>query len=157
MRYCFDTSGFIQPWRYIYPPDLFSPLWQKIEELIKRGEIGSSEIVLDDLKRIEDEVFRWAKTQNNLFAKLDGPIQREVREILNVYPRLVEQGGRRSASDPFVVALAKINNACVITYELFHPNSARVNIPFVCRHYNIRCKDLLGMMRDYSWRFNFVD
>ena len=157
MKYCFDTSAFIQPWRNRFPPDLFSPLWKKIESLIIGGDIISSRVVLDDLKRMDDDVFGWAKTQKKLFIEIDEAIQREVREILATYPRLVEQGGKRSSSDPFVVALAKLNDACVVTYELPHLNSNKTNIPFVCHQYSIDCKDLLDVMRDYGWRFDLID
>lgn len=157
MKYCFDTSAFIQPWQNRFPPDLFSPLWTKIERVILAGDIVSSKVVLDDLKRIDDDVYRWAKVQKNLFIEIDESIQCEVQEILAAFPRLVEQGGRRSSSDPFVVALAKLNNVCVVTYELPHPNSKRTNIPIVCRNYGIEYKDLLGVMRDYKWRFDIIE
>ena len=157
MKYCFDTSAFIQPWQNRFPPDLFSPLWTKIEQLIMDGDIVSSKVVLDDLKRIDDDVYKWAKIQKNLFIGIDEPIQLEVQQILETFPRLVEQGGRRSSSDPFVVALAKLNKVCVVTYELHHLNSKKINIPYVCHYYKIECKDLLGVVRDYKWRFELIE
>ena len=34
---------------------------------------------------------------------------------MQFYPNLVRQRGRRSAADPFVVALAMVNNGTVVT------------------------------------------
>jgi hypothetical protein len=42
-------------------------------------------------------------------------VEQGVQQILQFDPNLVRQGGRRSAADPFAIALAMVNNGTVVT------------------------------------------
>jgi len=60
--YVIDTNALIDLWRRRYPRDVFPTLWQKIEELIKSGELVAPQEVLSELQRQHDELYLWAKT-----------------------------------------------------------------------------------------------
>ncbi|HWS91227.1 MAG TPA: hypothetical protein VN306_01615 [Mycobacterium sp.] len=55
------------------------------------------------------------RCEGDQFCSLDASIQQGVRQILQFYPNLVRQGGRRSAADPLVIALAMVNNGTAAT------------------------------------------
>ncbi len=54
-------------------------------------------------------------------------------------------------ADPFVIASAKINQACVVTEEKNKKNSAQ--IPNICDHFEIDCTNLDGFMEREKWLF----
>jgi len=89
-----------------------------------------------------------------LFIPIDTQIQQVVSNILKDYERLVDTKKGRSVSDPFVIALAQIHKACVVTGELPTNNIKKPNIPDVCRALGIRYINLLSLMREQGWVFN---
>ena len=50
----------------------------------------------------------------------------------------------RYFADPFIIALAKVKNACVVTEEAKKPNSP--SIPNICEEFEIECTNLEGFM-----------
>src|ERR1043166_503397 len=64
-----------------------------------------------------------------MFLRLDADIQRVVAEILAAHPRLVEAGGKRSAADPFVIAVARLHKCVVVTGESRSGNSTSLAFP----------------------------
>lgn len=153
MRYSFDTSALIGAWRRNYPPDIFPKWWELFEESINNGLVRATEEVKEELSKQDDELYSWARNHHQLFLPIDELIQLEVKDILESYPRLVENKKNRTIADPFVIALAKINNAIVVTCENLANRPDRPNIPDVCRGLNIDYVDLLGFMRSMNWRF----
>ena len=152
MQYSIDTSALIDAWVRYYAPDVFPGWWILFEESIQEGLVRASKLVLLDLERKDDTVHAWAKGHPDLFISIDGEIQGEVTNILASYPRLVENRKNRSASDPFVIALARLNNACVVTGENLTGKIDRPNIPDVCQAMSIPCINLLKFMREMKWR-----
>jgi len=57
----------------------------------------------------------------------------------------------KPVADPFVIARAKILDACVVTQEKNTENAAK--IPNVCDHFGIDCINLEGFMKKESWTF----
>ena len=55
--YVIDTNALIDLWRRRYPRDVFPTLWQKIEGLIKSGELVAPQEVLNELQRQHDELY----------------------------------------------------------------------------------------------------
>ncbi|MCZ6821218.1 MAG: DUF4411 family protein [Calditrichaeota bacterium] len=54
-------------------------------------------------------------------------------------------------ADPFVIASARIRQACVVTEEGKKKNAAR--IPNVCEYFGVDCTNLEGFMERERWRF----
>lgn len=117
MLYSFDTSAILNGRRDLFRPAVFRSLWARVEDVISAGQIRSVDEVQRELARRDDDAKQWADAQTDLFCPLDEQIQQAVRRILRLYPNMVRQGGRRSAADPFVIALAMVNNGTVVTQE----------------------------------------
>lgn len=153
MKYSLDTSGILDGWRH-YPPDIFPPVWERFDALITSGAARASDEVLRELKKKEgDETYTWCAARPALFLPLDGKIQKAVTEILAAHPRLVESGGKRSAADPFVIAVARVHKCAVVTGESASGKINKPRIPDVCEALGIEVLSLLGVFRREGWTF----
>ncbi|MFH1742962.1 MAG: DUF4411 family protein [bacterium] len=152
-KYSIDTSSILHAWRRSYPPNSFPSLWQNIEELINRGDLIATEAVLFELEPKDDEVYKWAKSRIQMFVSIDERIQEFVAEIMRDYPNLVDYRRMRSAADPFVIALAKIENCSVVTNENVSVNPEKPKIPNVCRAMGILSISFLELISEQAWKF----
>lgn len=153
-KYCIDTSALLDAWLRWYPPDIFPGLWDKLDQLINESRLIATEEVFIELSYKEDLLFEWAgERQNKLFFPLDDQIQIEVTAILTEFPKLVDQRPGKGTADPFVIALAKITNATVVTGELPTNNLQRPKIPDVCNQLNIQCIKITELIRMENWSF----
>ena len=146
MRYCFDTSGLIEPWVRLYPPDVFRPVWQKLESLADNGIIGAPVDVRIELEQQKDDLFEWAKAREAFFLPSDRPLLERAKDIVNAHPRLVNVNSTKSGADPFVIALAEIHGVPLITYETMS-KAATPKIPNVCAARGIRVFTLVDVLR----------
>lgn len=153
MKYCFDTSALLDGWVRWYPPDTFRTLWDNIEELVEERIIVAPEEVLAELTKKDDDVHKWAKKNKEMFLAPIEEVQMATAEVLERFPRLVDSRRDRSQADPFVIAVAKINNLVVVTEEKNQGTETRPTIPIVCTHFGIKHMRLLDMIRDQGWIF----
>jgi predicted nucleic acid-binding protein len=151
--YSFDTSAILNGRRDLYRPTVFHTLWAQIEDAIVAGQIRSVDEVQRELARRDDDARQWADAQGDLFVPLELPIQQSATQILNLHPRLVSQGGRRSAADPFVIALAMVNNGTVVTEETASGNINKPRIPDVCDELGVPYLTLMGYIEAQGWTF----
>ena len=121
--------------------------------MIDAQDLIATEEVLFELERKDDEVYEWALDRRKMFLPIDAGIQTAVQDILRDHPRLVDTRRSRSAADPFVIALAKVEEATVITQERATNRSDRPHIPDVCAAQTIRCIDLLQVIKEQNWIF----
>jgi predicted nucleic acid-binding protein len=155
MEYSLDTSAIIDAWVRNYPIQQFPRLWKNLEALIHKQELCSTEEVLHELEKHDDEVYKWAKSQQKLFVPIDEEIQQMVADILKRHPLLVNSNKSRSGADPFVIALAQVNNCKVVTSERKSPNpTKKPHIPDVCDARQILCISLLDLIKEQRWVFN---
>jgi hypothetical protein len=148
-----DTSAILDGWRRYYPPDVFPGLWEHLDELIEEGRLVATEEVLRELKRKDDEVYAWAKERELMFVPIDEAIQPAVSAILAQFEKLVDTRANRSAGDPFVIALARIQECAVVTGERPTGNLNRPNIPDVCQELKLSWLSLLQLIRNEKWVF----
>jgi hypothetical protein len=137
----------------ILPPSSFPGLWIRIEELIQQGDLRATEEVLHELEKRDDEVLEWAKAQDGFFVLIDQPIQTEVASVLSGFPQLIDTRQNRSAADPFVIALAKVEGCAVVTGEGPTGSDKRPHIPDVCRAMGIKTLRLLDLIVEEGWTF----
>lgn len=150
MSYCMDTSALMDAWFRHYPPASFPSVWTHMEEAADNGVLISPDEVLNDLKRKDDDLHKWAKARPNMFLPLEGDVQLAVQEILARFPRLVDTRKGLSTSDPFVIALAKVRGTPVVTGEK-GGTAEKPKIPSVCHHYGIDCLGLLQLIAQLGW------
>jgi len=151
--YCIDTSAIIDAMRRYYPPDAFPGLWEKLELMIESEELIAPKEVLHELSKKDDDTYEWAKNNSKIFIELDEEVQWATSEILNEFPRLVADMSGRNHADSFVIALARVKGAVVVTNEKRARNPKTPKIPDVCEHLDIRCIDLLNLILEKGWRF----
>ena len=127
-------------------------LWDRdIPRLVASGELRATEEVLVELKLQDDQLLAFiADYADDLFVELDEPIQYEVRAILRDHPRLIHAG--RSGADPFVIALAKINN-CTVVCEEGRGKKNAPRIPDVCDALGVRCAKFNNLVFEQGWTY----
>ena len=86
-----------------------------------------------------------------MFKATETKIQLKVKQILKKYPELTKQN--RSAADPFVIALAMVEDCRVVTAETMTRKPKRPKIPDVCKALKVPCINLLQLCREKNWRF----
>ena len=153
MKYSLDTSAVVQAWRTHYPPEVFPAVWERLDDLIDSGALRATEEVLYELERKDDEVLSWVREREELIIDIDQEIQIAVQAILEEHKRLLDTRKSRSGADPFVIALAQIHRAAVVTYERPTNSPTRPNIPDVCRALGVRCITFLELLREQGWVF----
>jgi hypothetical protein len=88
-----------------------------------------------------------------LFAPLDQPLQLAVAQVIEACPDLYDSDGERNRADPFVVALAKMRQAIVVTKE--RPRKGRTGrrrIPDACTDLDIPCIGWFEFLQGIGWR-----
>ena len=147
MNYVFDANIFINLQRR-QPIDLYKPLWEIVSNLMHDGVVISSAEVLDEINRGNDELKTWVKQRKDCFIESDAEIQLCVREILRQDRGLIDGGKKNNCADPFVIALAKLRKAKVITEESPSGNENAPKIPDVCRKHGIEYLNFVDFMRE---------
>jgi hypothetical protein len=121
--------------------------------MIASTKLISPDEVLFELSQKDDAVYEWARTNRAMFVPLDEEIQQATTEILGRFPRLVGAMRDRNRADPFVIALAKVKQATVVTGEKNIGTPDRPRIPTVCNHFGIGHRSLLQLIREKGWTF----
>lgn len=152
-KYSFDTSAFINTWAVHYRPNSFSGLWKKLEESAHRGLIYATEEVLEEIKRQDDDLLRWCLSHQKIFVPHNDPIQVSAREVLRKYKKLIDSRTNRHGADPFVIALARVMNLTVVTYEGGSGSDNKPNIPYVCKALTVRCVRFADFIEEQGWVF----
>lgn len=156
MRYVFDSDPLINLFRHYYPRR-FPTLWEQFDALVSGGELISVREVFNEIGSSGDSLGTWAKDQKNiLFLETTVEEFKFVAEIFQVHHfqamiRKQERFKGKPVADPFVIARAKILNACVVTQEKKTDKAAK--IPNVCDYFEIDCINLEGFMEKENWTF----
>jgi hypothetical protein len=151
--YCIDTNALADLWRRLYPIDVFPSLWKNMEELIRSGKLIAPREVLNELEKIDDDLLKWAKNHRTMFVAPETEQLNQVKEILRVFPTLIEPTKTTPDADPFVIALAITEQGVVVTSEKIAGPGGRPKIPNVCLNYKIKCLNLLDFFREQKWNF----
>ena len=140
-----------------YYPSRFPTLWEQFDALVSEGKILSVREVYNEIESENNSLGTWAKEQKNiLFLETTVEEFKFVAEIFQVrhFQAMIRKQERlkgKPVADPFVIARAKILNACVVTQEKKTDNAAK--IPNVCDHFGISCINLEGFMEEENWTF----
>jgi hypothetical protein len=153
--YSLDTSALITAWWRNYPPDVFGPVWDHMDTLIRNGVVRASREVLTELEKQDDDLYHWCRVrEDDLFIDLVEELQDAVTTLLAKYPKLVATG--RNKADPFVIALATLSKPTpliIVTEEGTVSGSAkRPNIPFICSNEGLTAKPLITLLRNTGFK-----
>jgi hypothetical protein len=151
--YSLDTSALVTAWGRNYPPDVFAPVWDHMDTLIRNGVVRASREVLTELEKQDDELCHWCKVrEDDLFIDLVEELQDAVTALLAKYPKIVAAGKGRNRADPFVIALAtlaKPTPLIIVTEESpLNGSPKRPNIPFICKNEGLASHPLITLLRN---------
>jgi predicted nucleic acid-binding protein len=154
MKYSLDTSALIDGFED-YPPEVFRTLWQRMHYLSLSGSLIASEEVLSDLQKKDDgSPYQWLRARPHMIVPVDEAIQLRMKDIMRSHPRLVNTQKGRSASDPWVIALAVVTNGAVVSSEKHRTNNhKRPKIPDVCEDLGILHLRIADVFRRQGWDF----
>jgi len=135
-----------------YPVDVIPGLWDRLDAMIRAGELVAPDEVGREIAKQDDGLNAWVKDRPEQLIPLDDEIQRATSEVLDAFPELVKELSGRNQADPFVVALARVGSLTVVTQEK-GGSQARPRIPMVCQHFGVACMDVVSFIRDRGWTF----
>ena len=157
--YCIDASSLINLKQY-YRRKVFSGLWDKIEDMVRTGRLIAPDEVRREIEK-DDLLGPWAKKNKKMFRNPDQEQMNTAKDVIKHFPNLAKPGKFGPAADPFVVALANLEerrrsgsllqekSECVVV-----TNERRTHgIPVACKHYNIECVTLVDLFDREGWEF----
>lgn len=151
MIYCIDTSSLVAAWQERYPIENFPAFWVKVDELIIAGRLVAPIDVLYEIKKRSDELHAWLKPRSVMFRELDDAVQIAAAQILAQFPRLVGERKLRTSADPFVIALARVEDLQLVTDEKPTGSLTRPNIPDVCAQLSMTSVGILHLIKSEKW------
>jgi uncharacterized protein with PIN domain len=152
MVYCVDTSALIAAWQERYPQENFPKFWERMDGLIRDGEMVAPMEVFIETKKRSDELHGWLKDRKSaMFYEIDDGVQEQAAMVLQQFPRLVGLKKQDTSADTFVIALAQVRGIPLVTEEKRTGNDRKPNIPDVCAFFGVECKNLLDLIRSEKW------
>lgn len=153
--YSMDTSALLDGLERYYPEAVFPGLWERVDDLVAQDRLLLSEEVWEECRVHDAATKSWcdARGKNALVVATDAAIAAEVSRILQRFPRLVANMKGRNRADPFVIALARLRKATVVTGEGADGTENRPKIPFICHELNIPCLRFTEIIKAEGWQF----
>jgi len=156
MIYIFDTNVFMAMGHFF--PSRFPTIWAKIDELAQTKVLRS---VKEVRREIEvncpyDYIEAWVKKHHDIFLP---PTEEESKIVSDIFKKEQYRGIVRRekmlkglpVADPFIIAAAKANKACVVTQESLKPGGAR--IPTICSDLHVDCIDLEKFLEQQDLKY----
>jgi hypothetical protein len=158
-NYCLDANVLINGWQKYYSPKFCPDYWILLNELGRQGRIYVPQAVFDEIGRTEDELSIWLKNSHISIRKVDGAVTECLRKIYaenQIHQYLVDNTKQRSLADPWVIAHALNENACVVTKEekVTVPGTTRIKIPNVCDNMRLRWINDFQLIQELKIRFS---
>lgn len=128
-KFVFDTSAFINSWRYHYRLPVFEGVWTALGYALAREQIVAPDEVLREVKRkAGGELHDWLAPFPDAFRPPQESWQPHMETVRQHAPHWFSGTADRDAADPFVVAMALDLALPVVTYEgiAFSGDPARV-------------------------------
>ncbi len=155
MVYSADTSALIDGLERYYPERTFPGVWTRIDELVTSGRFFISEEVWEEVKSRDEVAKEWCERYGpDLIVRTDAEVVAEVRSVLAQFPRIVANMKNRNRADPFVIAVAAVRGAVVLTGEGADGTSNRPKIPYVCNERGITCLRFVELLESEGWVFD---
>ncbi len=156
--YCLDANVLIQAWQKYYAPAVCPSYWEVLDDLGRQGRIFLPSWVAEEVTRTDDDLAQWLKGSSIIIRAVSEEVTRKLQEIFAKDPRhqqLVDNTKQRSLADPWLIAHAMAENACVVTKEEkpIAANNKRIKIPHVCDAMNVRCIDDFEMIKELGITF----
>ncbi len=141
--YCLDANVLIQAWQKYYSPRFCWDYWKILSKLGREKRLFLPQSVYEEITRVDDDLTEWLKNSKIPTHRVDGTVIACWADIIDKDPThkyLVDNVKYRSLADPWVIAHAMKEKACVVTKEekITVINSPKIKIPNVCENMGIR-------------------
>ena len=119
MTYCLDTNTLIHAWNFWYKQHTHPSLWAAFETLGRSGTLKIPEQVYDEIQQKDDHLAAWCqKTKTPLVYEATDATEAEYARLVKHYPMMAGGLGLgNDYADLYVVAVASVNDATVVTNE----------------------------------------
>jgi len=152
--YSVDTSALIDGLERFYRPLSFPSLWIRVDQLIAEGRLLCSEEILEEATLRDLPAKEWClQRKEQLIVPTDAAVATEVQALLGKYPAMTKNLKGRNRADPFVVVVASMRGATVVTGEGQGGSASRPKIPWVCHELGIPCVQLADVITQEGWAF----
>lgn len=160
-KYCLDANVLIEAWNKYYSPKFFSSYWDYLNQFGKQGRIFIPQAVFDEIAKSDDELLKWLKASSIVAQPITETVTKCLKDIFDADPvhiQLVDNIKQRSLADPWVVAHAIHEKACVVTKETKNTttNSSRIRIPNVCDNMKVRWINDFQFIEEMNLHFSCV-
>jgi hypothetical protein len=155
--YSIDTNVLMDWQARFFPTDIFPSIVNYVDGMIAEERWMAPDIVEEELNAVGTaELVAWAKARPHMFVPLEDVLA-EALAIQARFPGLKDPKAEYEEADAYVIALAKLRDAIVVTQETSAAEKNRPRrthfIPDVCRELGLTCISLLGLMRREGWKF----
>jgi hypothetical protein len=163
--YSVDASIMISL-KHMGPYDIFKPVWDEIARLVSDDRWKIFENVADEI--YDEIVQKWLADNSATIIKFNPEINDYINKLMADLQansiKLIDPLNLKNQADPFVIMLGlylekrDLNDlkkktgdktCCILTGE--EPRENKVNIPYVCRYYDIQYMNLHKFMRYHGW------
>lgn len=163
MKYLLDANTYIQAKNQYYGMDICPAYWNWLDQQFLLGEVGSVDMIGQELKDGSDDLAEWVKDRPEHFISND---DEECQEVFANIVQMVMTGnynaGNRNnflaKADPWIIAKAKTIGATVVTHEaIIDPRARKVKVPNICQKFGVPCVDTFQFLRSLNARFVLQD
>ena len=153
--YCIDTSSLINlipPWKKdVYRRDVFPTIWEKLESMIKNGELTSPLEVYEEIKVGQDEIYEWCKNNKKMFRDIDDCQRQKLQDVKRQYEKNYWENeiNKPRWADPWVIALAICDRTIIVADE----KNVQNKISFIADKFNIKCFKLLDLFKEIGIKY----
>lgn len=160
--YWIDSNSLIEPAKGPYAFTRVPQVWTFLADQAKAGIVGSSELVLAELKGSDptktDELQQWATDLGStLFLPVDDEVQRAYARVANSVQGTERYRPQHVApfldkADAWLIAHAMVHGGRIVTHEVpEQPGSGRPKIPTVAERFGVGCLTLWHMLDELNW------
>lgn len=141
-----------------YPPIVFPNLVKRCEGMINERQIISPRLVLDEIRRGNDEVVEWANKHRDVFVSNSDVTVAHAANIAHDHPFLVSDGGGHDRADPYLIALAlsikgDISGDFLPLIVTEENQAGSKKIPQIAKKHEIEACNTVSMFEREGWKF----
>jgi len=156
-KYCLDANVLIQAWNKYYSPKLCPGYWTALNEFGKKGRVFVPQHVFEEIVRTEDDLADWLKKSQIPVYPVDEGVTKCLSDLFAAdasHQLLADNTRYRSMADPWVIAHAMKEKACVVTKEEKITTGNKVKIPNVCDNMGVRWINDFEMVAELALQFS---
>ena len=156
--FCLDANVLIQAWQKYYSPKFCPDYWNVLKLLGEQKRLFLPSLVAEEILKTDDDLSKWISGSQIPIYKADSTVTEYITQIFNTDPlhqRLVDSTRGRSLADPWLIAHAMKEKACVVTKEeLIITPTNKIKIPNVCEKMGVRWINDFQMIDEIGIRFS---